>query len=303
MRYQYCTADVFTDRPFGGNALAVLIDATGLDADLMQVVAKEFNYSETAFVLPPEDASSTRKLRIFTPFQELPFAGHPTIGTAIVLAAIGELSPRGELLEIVFEEGVGKVPVAVRFRDGEPTYAELSTAQLPQRHAAPRVEEVAPMLGLTADQFIGPPFEPEVVSCGVPFLLAPLDSLEGVRKIRFRAEMAEETLAELHASGVYAFCFRPGSDSADIQARMFAPGLGVPEDPATGAAAAALAGYLAARQAETSGACSWTLNQGFEMGRPSMIRLSAAWQGGRIVSIRVGGASVLICRGEIEIPS
>src|SRR5437764_813283 len=175
MHAHYLTADVFTGRKFGGNQLAVFPDAREIAPELMPQIAREFNYSETTFVLPPDDPSHTAKVRIFTPGGELQFAGHPTIGTAHVLATIGAIALTGDETRIVLEEGVGPVPVTIRSRNGVPEFAQLSVAKLPEvGPPAPRAETLAEMLSLTKRDLVGGDMVPESVSCGTPFLFVPL---------------------------------------------------------------------------------------------------------------------------------
>src|SRR5690348_3781640 len=172
MKAHYLTADVFTDQRFGGNQLAVFPDAREIAADLMPRIAKEFNYSETTFVFPPDDPSHTAKVRIFTPGGELQFAGHPTVGTAHVLATIGAIPLTGDETRIVFEEGVGPVPVTIRSKDGKPEFAQLSVAQLPEVLAPPpSAKTLAAALSLPVDDLLQGDLSPQTVSCGVPFLL------------------------------------------------------------------------------------------------------------------------------------
>ncbi|MEO6445597.1 MAG: PhzF family phenazine biosynthesis protein, partial [Gemmatimonadaceae bacterium] len=174
-RFRFFTADVFTTERFGGNQLAVLPDARGLTTEEMLAVTREFNYSESTFVLPPDDPAHTRKLRIFTPGGEVPFAGHPTVGTAFVLAAAGDVPLSGDETRIVFEEGVGPVPVTIRSTGGYPSFAELSVAKLPEVLAPlPPREELAAMLSLGADDLLDGVFHPQSVSCGLPFAFVPL---------------------------------------------------------------------------------------------------------------------------------
>ena len=246
--YQFYTADVFTDRAFQGNPLAVVPAAEGLDDETMLATTREFNYSETVFALPPADPAHTRRLRIFTPAGELPFAGHPTVGTAFVLAATGAIPLQGELTHIVFEEGVGPVPVAIYARDGKPVFTQLSAAKLPEfGPLPPPVEQIAAVFGLAADDFLGGEYAPQAVSCGVPFLFAPLRSRAALARIRLDRAAWQRTLADYWAPEAFLFSFEVERPGSHLHARMFAPKLGIGEDPATGAAATALAGYLAAR--------------------------------------------------------
>jgi trans-2,3-dihydro-3-hydroxyanthranilate isomerase len=300
--YRFVTADVFTDRAFGGNPLAVFPDGRGLSPAEMQAIAREFNLSETVFVLPAERPEHTRRLRIFTPAAELPFAGHPTVGAAHVLAAIGEIALAGAETRIVFEEGVGPVPVAIRTIGGRPVHAEFTAARPAEVGPdPPTVFVIAAMLSLHLDDLRADPGV-VAVTAGVPFTVVPVMGLDAVRRARLRRDVWEQVLAPFWAPSVFVYCpegERPGSD---LHARMFAPGLGVDEDPATGAAATALAGFLAARHPQADGTLRWVVEQGFEMGRPSILHTAADKRGGRVTAVRVGGSSVLISRGEMEVP-
>jgi trans-2,3-dihydro-3-hydroxyanthranilate isomerase len=301
-KFRYLTADVFTDTPFGGNQLAVFPDARGIPEHLLLDVTREFNYSETTFVYPPADPAHTRRVRIFTPGAEVPFAGHPTVGTAHVLAAIGEIPLTGETTRIVLEEGVGPVPVAIRAKDGVPVFAQLSVAKLPEvgPQPAPRAA-IAAVLGLDIADLLDDPWMPQALSCGLPFLFVPLRDLAAVKKARLRMDAWESTLKGAWGSEVFVFARggeRPGSD---FHGRMFAPALNVPEDPATGSANAALAGYLAARDPRRDGVLKWRVEQGFEMGRPSILEVEADVAGGNVTAVRVGGASVVMSEGMMEI--
>lgn len=302
MRLPYATADVFTDRRFGGNPLAVVLDAAGLDDARMLAVTREFNYSETAFVLPPRHAGESCRVRIFTPGGEVPFAGHPTIGTAHVLTALGRLPLTGSETRLVLGENVGPVPVTVRAEGGRPAFAQLSVAQLPTE-TAPAVDAaaIADALSLDAADLIGGDHAPTVASCGLPFLLVPLRSRDAVRRARVRLERWEATLRGTPGSEIMVFAMDAEGPGTDVRARVFVPGLSVPEDPATGSANAALGGYLAARTPRDGGTLRWVVEQGVEMGRPSRLEVEADKRGGAITAVRVGGRSVLVCEGEMEV--
>jgi trans-2,3-dihydro-3-hydroxyanthranilate isomerase len=303
MRHRYLTADVFTERAFGGNAVAVFPDARSIPESQMQRVAREFNLSETVFVLPPEDPANTRALRIFTPAAEVPFAGHPTVGTAFVLAAIGDVALAGETTEIVFEEGVGPVPVAIRAAGGEPVFSQLSAAQLPEPGPAPpAAADIAAAISLNASDLLGGGHAPEGWSCGLAFLFVALKDRDAVGRMKIDPAAWDKAIADYPAVGVFAFAFDPELDGSDLHARMFAPAYGVAEDPATGSAAAALAGYLGARDDTADGTLSFVIEQGFEMGRPSLVEMELDKKAGAIAAVRVGGASVLVSEGEMEIP-
>ncbi len=298
--YRYHTADIFTSVPFGGNQLAVLPDARGLTSDQMLAIAREFNYSESTFVLPPDDPSHTRKVRIFTPAGELPFAGHPTVGTAHVLAAIGEVPLTGDSTTIVLEEGVGPVPVRIRAEGGKPVFCQLSVAKLPEvLPPIPTRESLAPMLSLEVDDLLDGAFHPQAVSCGVPFSFVPLRNRDAVRRAKLRLDRWEELLASHPSNMVMVFALDAEDPAHDVRARMFGPGAGVPEDPATGSACAALGGYLGMRDPRRDGTLRWIAEQGYEMGRPSQLEIETDKAAGAITAVRVGGRSVMMCEGTL----
>lgn len=302
MRYKFYTADVFTDQIFGGNPLAVFPSAGGLTDEQMQLVAKEFNLSETVFVFPPDQPEHSRRLRIFTPAREVPFAGHPTVGTAFVLAAAGEFELADDEITIVFEEGVGPVPVNIQARDGRPVFTQLSAARMPERITPPPppITDLADMLSLEVADFVGDDMPPQAWSTGVPFLFVPLKNRDALRRARVRIDQWERVLASYPATEI--FLFTHDTDGAAARARMFAPAMHIAEDPATGAAATALAGYLAQFAKVENGLLGWVIEQGFEIGRPSILNVEADLAGGAITAVRVGGSSVLVSEGEMEIP-
>lgn len=300
--YRYHTADIFTSVPFGGNQLAVLPDARGLTSEQMLAIAREFNYSESTFVLPPDDPSHTRKVRIFTPAGELPFAGHPTVGTAHVLAAIEEIPLTGDTTTIVLEEGVGPVPVRIRAEGGKPVFCQLSVAKLPEvLPPIPPRESLAPMLSLEVDDLLDGAFHPQAVSCGVPFSFVPVRSRDAVRRAKLRLDRWEELLAPHPFNMVMVFALDAEDPAHDVRARMFGPGAGVPEDPATGSACAALGGYLGMRDPRRDGTLRWIAEQGYEMGRPSQLEIETDKAAGAITAVRVGGRSVMMCEGALEV--
>ena len=277
-------------------------DARGIPEHRLLDVTREFNYSETTFVYPANDPAHTRRVRIFTPGAEVPFAGHPTVGTAHVLAAIGEVPLTGDLTRIVFEEGVGPVPVVIRSSNGVPVSAQLSVARLPE--SGPVVasrDAIAATLGLDLSDLAGDDWSPEALSCGLPYLFVPVRDMAAVAKARVRMDAWDATLKGAWASELFVFARGGERAGTAFRARMFAPGLNVPEDPATGSANAALAGYLAARDPRRDGLLTWRVEQGFEMGRPSIIDVEADVANGRVTAVRVGGASVLVAEGTMAI--
>jgi len=294
-RYRFHTLDVFTDTPFGGNPLAVVLDADDLSGERMQVIAAEFNLSETVFVLKPAQAGpNRRKVRIFTPQAELPFAGHPTVGASFLLAKLRLVELDAADPVMVLEEGVGDVPVKVRSGPDGPLATQMSVPRMPERGPQPPSRaDVAAMLSLAeADLLPGH----AAYSCGVPFLFVPVRDRTTIARAKLRPDLWEKKLAGWWAKSVFPFTTDAVSKDAQVHARMFAPAMGVAEDPATGSAASALAGFLH-DQDPREGSRHWLIEQGFEMGRPSLIHLEADVAAGKVSAIRVGGSSVLISEG------
>ena len=295
---RFHTLDVFTTVRHGGNPLAVVLEADGLETREMQRIAREFNLSETVFVQKPVLPDALVKLRIFTPSKELPFAGHPTIGTACLLAELG-IAPAGAETRFVFEENVGPVPMRVLRNDAAPAFAQLSVAKLPEYGPpSPPVEVLARMLGLEPDAILAEAPGPRIVSCGVPFLLVPLRTPEQLAGIEVDSALVLATLrrAPFNGSIIGVFAYAPGYEH-DWQARMFAPEQGITEDPATGSAAAAFGGALAVEAAPRDGTLRWQLAQGVEMGRPSLLLIEADKRAGAVTAVRVGGHAVRVSEG------
>ncbi len=302
MSYRFHTADVFTDRMFGGNPLAVFPDGEGIDDAKMQRIAREMNLSETVFVLPPEESAHAARLRIFTPSAELPFAGHPTVGTALVLAWSGRIRLSGDSTEAILEEGVGPVPVTIRADGGRPVSAQFTTAQLPEPGPpAPAAAALAEMLSLDAGDVLGEADRPRAYSCGVPFVFVRLADRAALARARLRMDLWERLLADFWASPVFLFCPGSGGRGPDLHARMFSPGMGIAEDPATGSAAAALAGYLVETKRHRAGTNRWRIAQGEDMGRPSLIELEADVEGAHVTAVRVGGGAVAVSEGVLHL--
>ena len=298
-RYHFHTLDVFTDTRFGGNPLAVVLDADALSGELMQTIAAEFNLSETVFVLKPVKAGANRaRLRIFTPRTELPFAGHPTVGASYLLAKLDlvELDPADPVM--VLEECVGDVPVTVQSGNDGPRSTRMSVPRMPERGPAPPLRaDLAAMLSLSAPDLL-----PGHAgwSCGVPFLFVPVRDREAIGRAKLRIDLWETLLSGWWAKSVFLFTTDTVSKEAQIHARMFAPAMGVAEDPATGSAASALVGFLH-DQRPRDGPRRWLIEQGFEMGRPSLIELEADIFAGGVAAIRVGGSSVLVSEGWLNV--
>jgi trans-2,3-dihydro-3-hydroxyanthranilate isomerase len=301
MRARFYTLDVFTDKTFGGNPLAFFPDATKIPDSALQSIALELNLSETVFVYPPVDPKHTRRVRIFTPVYEMPFAGHPTVGCAFALAALGEIPLAGET-RIVLEEGVGPVPVLIRGEFKRPTFAQLSVAKLPETGPPPPGRtHLAEMLSLDPSDILGGMTAPQAISCGFPFLMVPLRDLDAVKRARVRMDQWDSALKSYWAPDVMVFA-RDAEREGVIRARVFVPGQGIIEDPATGSAVAALGGYLAARESAASGNFSYIVEQGFEIKRPSILELEVDKADGEVTAVRVGGSAVMVSEGMMEVP-
>lgn len=301
MRARFYTLDVFTDRTFGGNPLAVFPDATKIPEAALQSIALELNLSETVFVYPPADAKHTRRVRIFTPVYEMPFAGHPTVGCAFALAALGEIPLDGES-RIVLEEGVGPVPVLIRGTFKRPEFAQLSVAKLPEVGPPPPGRtHLAETLSLDPSDILGGMTAPQAISCGFPFLLVPLRDLDAVRRARVRMDQWDSALKSYWAPDIMVFAKDAERDGV-IRARVFVPGQGIIEDPATGSAAAALGGYLGARESAASGSFRYVVEQGFEIKRSSFIELEVDKADGDVSAVRVGGSAVMVSEAMMEVP-
>src|SRR5262249_25576659 len=261
MKYRYYTCDVFTDTRFGGNPLAVLPAADGLSDAQMQQIAREFNFSETAFVFPAE-AGHTRRVRIFTPAREVPFAGHPNVGTAFVLAATRALGELGDETTATFEEPAGLVAVTIRAERGKITWCELTAPQLPSLDNTLPAPLLAAAVSLEARDIATDTHEPQVASVGLPFIIAELRDRAALKRARFNAAVADEIAAYAPRPSIYVYT--RATNGFDIRARMFAPLSGVSEDPATGSASCALAGLLAHHARDADCALSVRIAQGME---------------------------------------
>lgn len=296
MNYRYYICDVFTDTRFGGNQLAVLPEASGLSSAQMQQITREFNFSETAFVFPAEKGN-TRHVRIFTPAREIPFAGHPNVGTAFVLASTGAFGEIADSLTVTFEEAAGLVPIDIRAAEGRVISCELTAPEPFSLGEELSLDLIATALSIDEADILTTNHQPQVASVGLPFVVVEL-------KDRAALERARSDLSgfdAINAKGIMPdiFFYIRSNDQFDIRARMFAPLSGVPEDPATGSANCALAGVLAHHEGEASGDFTWHVAQGVEMERPSKLVIRAEKRNGNILRTWVGGSSVLVADGTI----
>ena len=297
MNYRYFICDVFTDKKFCGNQLAVLPEAEGLSNSQMQQIAREFNFSESAFVFSPE-LGQTRKVRIFTPTEEVPFAGHPNIGTAFVLAKDGAFGDFREPVKVIFEEKVGFVPITIRYDAGNQIWCELSAPEELSIGDSVPTEFSASLLSLDTGDIVTTTHPPQVASVGLPFLFIELSSLDVLQ----RAKVNMPQFNRLIDRGIvtYIHMYVKKTDDFDIRARMFAPIDGVPEDPATGSANCALIALLTYYDSETDTDNNWRISQGIEVGRPSVLNGRTEKRNGKITGVWIGGNSVLISEGIIE---
>lgn len=300
MQRRYITVDVFTDRPFGGNQLAVVLDAGGLSTQQMQAIATEFNYSETTFVLPPRDRDNDAEVRIFTPVLEIAFAGHPNVGTAFVLASTAK-EPKPRLL---FEEKAGLVPVEIVREQGRVVRTELTAPQPLERHAPLSAAEAASCISLAAEDIKTDNHAPQVVGVGNSFLVMELHSREALKRARPDAVAYGKVLPRDGARSVWFYTRDvPASEAPCVrQARMFMRGAsGLVEDPATGSATVAAAALFADLDPMRDGELKLTVGQGFDMGRPSILATRVRKQDGKVVSAHVGGSCVQIMAGTFKL--
>ena len=301
----YTLLDVFTAKRFGGNQLAVFYGEENLSADMMQQIARELNLSETVFICPPKDVGHEKSLRIFTPAVELPIAGHPTVGAAFVMADRQLVKTQEGKNEWVLEELVGAVPVTVFVEQGKATKVEM-TQPLPEfGEKFQKIGLLADLLSLTSKD-LDSRFPAQTVSSGLPFLFIPVRSLDAMRSINFRTDIWERHFSKDPATqNIFVFTTETHERQSTVHCRMFAPGMGVAEDPATGAAGGPLGAYLVAYGVvphNSSGIYRIRSEQGFEMQRPSFIDITVTESAGSFKQVKIGGISVLMGQGEILLP-
>lgn len=301
MQRRFATLDVFTGTRFAGNPLAVVLQAEGLDAAGMQRVAREFNLSETVFVFPPEQPAHRARLRIFTPAAELPFAGHPTVGTAVLLAGLDARDGKAARPAFVLEETIGPVPCRVQSTGEGVARAEFDVPRLPtQEPWSVDGAAMAAALGLTPADQARDGWPVERWSAGNPFACAPVRGLDAMKRCRIDLAGFEAAFGGTGHAAAFVFCLETVGAGVDVHARMFAPSMGVMEDPATGSAAAAFAGYLASRRRYDDGEHRVRIEQGLEMGRPSLIELTLSVRRGLLTGAAIGGQAVVVSQGTIE---
>ncbi len=303
MALSYSVYDVFTDTKLAGNPLAVIFDGGGLDDAAMQAIACETNLSETVFVQPANNPAYTARIRIFTPGRELPFAGHPTVGTAIALAEKAHGAGTLDLVSVL-EENVGPVRCAVRLREGEASFAEFDLPRKSQQISLPLDKlGIADALSLKTTEIGFENHVPSIWSAGVPFLMVPVHDVGAAERLEFDPQLWEKTVPFVDGAlaSAYIYCRGGVNHVAKFHARMFASGMGISEDPATGSAAAALSGAINHFDRLTDGHHPILIEQGVEMGRPSFIHLHMDIEGGGISNARIGGQAVRIATGTLDL--
>jgi trans-2,3-dihydro-3-hydroxyanthranilate isomerase len=302
MQRQYAILDVFTDRPLAGNPLAVVLNADGLDDGQMQVIAREFNLSETVFVLPAEKAHHSAQIRIFTPGRELPFAGHPTVGTAVLLALRARAENNGlDETVLMLEEKVGPVRCGA-FAKGERLGRAIFDLPREAADLGPPGEwdAIADALGLLPAEIGFENHEPAVFSAGVPYAFVPVRDLSAIGRVRPNPAAWREAF-RLEGGAAFIYCRETVSTGHHFHGRMFSPDPVIREDPATGSAVAALTGAIARFDGLPSGEHRYVIEQGFEMARPSLIGLEMDVEGGRIVAARISGDAVIVAEGSLSV--
>ena len=297
MKRRYATADVFTDRMFGGNPLAVVLDAADLSTGEMQSIALEFNYSETTFVLPSRRATHTANVRIFTPRNEIPFAGHPNIGTAFLMARESAYRAATAAGHFAFEEAAGVVSVRLIAERGEIVGAELQAPEPLSLRSRVAAEQAAACLSLAKQDVEQTRHAPQVVSVGLPFLVVEISDREALRRAQPDVAAYRKIFPLDGADAIFAYTRDAGGD---LHARMFSPLDGIVEDPATGSAAAATAALLTTLAGNAQTECSWRIHQGVDMGRPSLLVARTTRRNGALEGVHIGGRCVAVMEGSFE---
>lgn len=304
MSRRYAILDVFTNQILSGNPLAVVLDAEGLDDAAMQKIAAEFNLSETVFVLPPDNPTHSARIRIFTPGRELPFAGHPTVGTAILLAQerFGDIE-RDQDAVIVLEETIGTVRCGVKLKPNAAGFAEFDCPRQSKPHGISLGDksEVAAALNLATSDIGFENHRPTAYEAGVPFAFVPVRDMAALAQAKPDLKAWSTAFGNSGKNDAYVYCRETKFHDAGFHARMFAPSMGIVEDPATGSAVAAFAGVIRDHDGLGDGTHFVRIEQGFEMNRPSLIDLEIDIQSGELKATRIGGQAILVARGELYV--
>ncbi|HEU4683735.1 MAG TPA: PhzF family phenazine biosynthesis protein [Nitrospira sp.] len=301
---KFYQADVFTQQPFGGNPVAVFPDAKGLTDDELQQIAREMNLSETVFVLPPTDPAAVVRLRIFTPTQEIPFAGHPVVGTMHVLAQLGLIGTSEPVTRVVQECNIGLFPVDLHTKAGRVTRVVMTQPApqfLEKIDDTEDLYKVAGALGIAKNTIVDAKWPLEVVSTGLPVLIVPIRTLTAVRSINPDPSAITDLCERYGANGIMPFTTVTVEPFANVHARMFAPAIGIPEDPATGSASGALGAYLVQHGiVEVAPLTEIIIEQGYEVERPSRILVQVESDDDAIQTVKVGGQCVMVVEGTLN---
>jgi trans-2,3-dihydro-3-hydroxyanthranilate isomerase len=296
-RREFTIVDVFARRMFSGNQLAVFADAQNLSDHAMQLIAREFNFAESAFVFAAQDPANTRRVRIFTPRNEIPFAGHPTLGAAAVLVHRGLVPLEGGSAGLLLETGIGPITAHVSWRNGAYMGRITLKGGVHQPDSEPSASLIAAALSLPAVAVI----ETWYASVGLPFCFVRLDSREAVDRALLNRAAWETYASQAWSSNLFMFAGELSAGET-LYARMFAPAYGIEEDAATGSACAALAGTLAARLSQAAGTFHWSVEQGVALGRPSQIEASADKENDRVARVHVAGSVTVTAEGTMMVP-
>jgi trans-2,3-dihydro-3-hydroxyanthranilate isomerase len=301
MPRRFFTLDVFTASPLAGNPLAVVLDSQGLGDAGMQAIAREFNVSETVFVRPPEDPHQRAALRIFTPARELPFAGHPTVGTAVLLGLLDH-GPRHGMLAFGLEEKVGLVPCAVEVLGEGRGQATFTLPRLPEEVGPPAPDAaIAAALGLAPSELGYGEHRPTLYSAGNPFCFVPVSGAQAVSRAKIVRDRWEEAIRPAGRGAAFVYSREVREPGHHYHARMFSPNFGIDEDPATGSAVAAFAGVVMRFDPPGDGDHLLVVEQGYEMGRPSQITLGLSVEHGRLMKATIGGSAVVVSEGALRL--
>ncbi len=299
MPLAYHVLDVFTERRYSGNPLAVVLDADGLSTSDMQALAREFNLSETVFVVKATSPGHTARARIFTPTREIPFAGHPTLGTAVLLAELRNGATGGEAI-IALEEEIGSVRVGVRLKPGGAHFGEFDAPSLPGAvHAIPETDQIAAALGLIPSEITFENHKPVRLDGNPAFAYVPVANLDAMAKVQQGLTHWSRAFTDRGIDGAYLYCRQAVRAQCAFHARMLAPDLGVPEDPATGSAAIGFARVIHRFDNCLDGVHKRAIEQGIEMGRPSLIQLTMTISQGRLEGVRIGGCVIRVAEGRL----
>jgi len=304
MKYNYYIADVFTKQIFSGAQIAVFPNAEGLSKQQMQLVARELNLSETVFVFHPDKQNTNRVMRIFSPQSEIDFAGHPIIATAFVLASCGDIRLNDAITPMVFEQNTGPVNVNISAEDGKPSFVQFTrkVSSIIDRFT-PSDEELASFLSLQPSEFDHKKYSARLVSCGVPYLIVPVWRYESVRTAKFNYAAWSQSIApQTAAQEILLFSPKTPFTDADFNARLLGPRIGIHDDPPVGSAMPAFASYLCSFEFMQKGTYTFTVDRGEQSNRRSVLNLEMDHKGESMLTIRVGGAAVMVVEGVMDIP-